>query len=79
MGLCGHGVVEEHASNTYQPIVSQTACCSCLQEFHPYVFQILAQLIELSDPPLGAVSKLGAECVCVWVVCLTACSTAQPP
>jgi hypothetical protein len=26
------------------------------QEFHPYVFQILAQLIELSDTPLGAVS-----------------------
>jgi hypothetical protein len=27
-----------------------------LQEFHPYVFQILAQLIELSSPPLSAVS-----------------------
>lgn len=27
-----------------------------MQEFHPYVFQILAQLIELSDPPLGPVS-----------------------
>eukprot|EP00879_Flechtneria_rotunda_P019331 GHRR01020303.1.p1 GENE.GHRR01020303.1~~GHRR01020303.1.p1 ORF type:complete len:890 (+),score=314.69 GHRR01020303.1:664-3333(+) len=25
-----------------------------VQEFHPYVFQILAQLIELSNPPLSA-------------------------
>lgn len=25
---------------------------SAPQEFHPYVFQILAQLIELSTPPL---------------------------
>lgn len=32
------------------------AAGACLQEFHPYVFQILAQLIELSSPPLNAVS-----------------------
>jgi exportin-2 (importin alpha re-exporter) len=29
-----------------------------VQEFHPYIFQILAQLIELSTPPLCAV-RLG--------------------
>jgi hypothetical protein len=33
-----------------------SAVAGCLQEFHPYVFQILAQLIELSSPPLNAVS-----------------------
>jgi hypothetical protein len=31
-----------------------------LQEFHPYVFQILAQLIDLSDAPLGPVSGAAA-------------------
>lgn len=35
-----------------------------LQEFHPYVFQILAQLIDLSDAPLGPVSAaaVGKRC-----------------
>jgi exportin-2 (importin alpha re-exporter) len=30
-----------------------------VQEFHPYVFQVLAQLIELSLPPLRQVSRGG--------------------
>jgi hypothetical protein len=37
-------------------LVCAAAVAPCLQEFHPYVFQILAQLIELSSPPLNAVS-----------------------
>jgi exportin-2 (importin alpha re-exporter) len=28
-----------------------------VQEFHPYVFQVLAQLIELSSPPLSQVRQ----------------------
>lgn len=38
----------------------------CLQEFHPYVFQILAQLIELSSPPLNAVS-LQCQVLCTSI------------
>ena len=41
--------------NDLTPIAISPLPLPCPQEFHPYVFQILAQLIELSTPPLKPV------------------------
>lgn len=58
--LIRHGTAADASQlTTYEQTLFpafQIVLSNDIQEFHPYVFQIFAQLIELSNPPLGAVS-----------------------
>lgn len=38
--------------NSWLPVLTFDLPVQDVQEFHPYVFQIFAQLVELSRPPL---------------------------
>lgn len=57
--LIKHGTAADPAQmSTYEATLFpafQIVLSNDVQEFHPYVFQIFAQLIELSNPPLSAV------------------------
>lgn len=58
--LIKHGVAADRAQlATYEATLFpafQIVLQNDVQEFHPYVFQIFAQLIELNSPPLSGVS-----------------------
>lgn len=60
--LIKHGVAADASQlATYEATLFpafQIVLSNDVQEFHPYVFQIFAQLIELNNPPLKPVSTL---------------------